>query len=1046
MMKKGIALVLALALLTGLAPAGAAGTETGKVTPKVDAGSYFNVALDENGTVWTWGQNDRGQLGDGSTTDRYYAAPVLEDVVDIDAGGDSVMALKADGTLWAWGNNNQGELGVGYGITDVFSPEEVILPNDSGVKDFATGHQYSVVIMNDGTVWAWGYIRYYTTSAGIKGCHVENLDGTGVHTIAASDERSFCLFLAGSGTEEDPGTVYGWGDDVYGWYLTDEKFDSRLPNEITFPESGYTTDIRVGEGTIFAVTNGAEPGIYAWGRNEYGQVGTGSKSEPGEPVTTPNKLTGYANSATRYVAPGWGTSPAALQEDGTVWTWGHDDLLVPPTPAGSTDYGFLKEPVQIPSINHVAELSQGTSHLVALRKDGLVYVRGDNRYGQRGVPDNLGVFDSVEFDLGKPVQTEDGAPLRLRTYPGPVRFLTVGADPRQGTVSGSLSDAYQAGDVITLTARAKQGYLFAGWTAEGIVLEDPSSPALSFSMPAGDVTVTALFERDLPGMAGGGLFFEEAGTADPLAVPISTVEQLAAIGTDPGYPLDGSYVLTADLDLSEWGNWSPIGGEGGCFTGAFDGGGHVISGLTYTGSGPYVGLFGLVNETGVIKNLGLENVSITVYDSSEDCYVGGIVGCFENQYKVSSRAELRNCYVTGEIAADSSGTLYLGGLAGWLAADTTGCFNLAALTGEAGSSTLRADTLYMGGVAGWIDTYLTDPYVVERCFNEGELSPSCVQDSAFVGGVAGYLRGYVEFSQCYNTADVWMSPRSWCGDAAYLGGIAGFSDSSISDCYNLGDVGTGSANSGPYRSMVCGGIVGQYALGSSGETYMISNCYSAGSVIARAWSTGYAGGIVGHVVENSANLYLDGCVALCPQVGVYYDFMMGSTGGSGPFESNVLGNDISVSSDYRNYYWEDLQSVGYDVPAGKPSYSSEVRTRYITDGSWYGDRGWDMGGIWTIDETQNDGLPYFAWVTDGFQLLDYKDGEVELYSRLRAEQLTLCAASYDDDGRLLDTALTTVAPEGGISRIPLPLEEGAQVRVFLWRTMNLKPAAAALRR
>ena len=1039
-MKRLFSWLIACALLLSLLPAGAAAAEEPlTVTPKVDAGDYFSVALDEHGTVWTWGGNGAGQLGDGTTTSRYEAVPVLEGVVDIDAGGDSVMALKADGTLWAWGNNGVGELGVGYKGGNVLTPEQVYLPNQSGVKDFVTGHQYSVVIMGDGTVWAWGYISCGNTIPYNDPCQVEGLDGTGVHTVTCSDQRGFCLFLAGSGTEEDPGRVYGWGDDVYDWYLTDEYFNSRYPREIVFPESQYLTDIRVSEGTIFAVVAGPEPGIYAWGRNDYGQVGNGEKSI-NDPVTVPYKITGYSGSAPRYVTPGWGSSPIALHEDGTLWTWGYDTLLVPPFTG--TNIPILEEPVQI-AMDHTAEAAQGTSHAVALRKDGLVYVRGNNNDGQRGVPEYFGEWKECEFDLNSPVQKQDGTPLALETYDGPVHFLTVEADARQGVVLGSPSDAYEAGDAITLTAQAKEGWLFAGWAAEGVALTDVKSPTLSFSMPEGDVTVRAQFEKDLPGMGSGGSFQGTVGAPDADAILISTPEQLASIGVDSAYPLNGSYVLAADLDLSGYASWTPIGTYAAPFTGTFDGQGHVISHLTIDDLLAYGGLFGRVSATGVIKNLGLEQVSIRISGGVDgSCYVGGIAGQMGGN--VGSTAQLRNCYVSGSITAQlSSGNLYLGGLAGELDADVSDCFNMASLSGGAGSSTLQSNRLYMGGVAGMIDTYLTDPYVVERCFNEGSLTPSATQSAAYVGGVVGYLSTRVVFRQCYNTAAVWMSPRSYCGRSAYLGGIAGFSDSSLSDCYNLGDVGVSSCSEAHYE-MACGGIVGMYALGESGQEYQIANCYNAGKVIARTYGTGYAGGIVGRVMENYARLYVRNCLVLSPSIGVYYDYVFG-TGSSGPFKANVLGTDARTESSHPNYYLEGVKSEGYTT-ISYPSYTNRTYESNVKDQEWYENRlAWDFDGTWAMAENQNGGLPYFAWLTESYQLLSYTNGAARVYCRMAGEKLLVCAASYDESGRLLSTAAVQADLENGVTSVPLPLEqEGAEIRVFLLRSTNLRPVALPL--
>lgn len=1036
-MKRFLSWFLLCAVLLPQLPVAFAEEPAPTATPKVAAGNYFSVALDEHGTVWTWGSNESGQLGDGTTTNRYEAVPVLEGVVDIDAGGDSVMALKADGTLWAWGDNAIGELGVGRMGDDVLTPEQVNLPNRSGVTDFATGHQYSVVIMGDGTVWAWGDILYGSTLPQNDPCHVETLDGTGVHTVTCSDQRNFCLFLAGSGTEEDPARLYGWGDNVYGWYLTEEKFNSRYPREITFQESRYLTDIRVSEGTIFAMIAGPEPGLYAWGRNDSNQVGIGSTQSP---ITTPRKLTSYHDSAPRYVATGWGSSPVVLHEDGTLWAWGYDMLLA--LSSGGTSSSILMRPTQI-AIDHIAEVAKGTTHAVALRQDGLVYVRGNNDSGQRGVPEYFGDWKECEFDLNSPVQKQDGTPLALVSYDGPVHFLTVEADARQGVVLGSPADAYEVGDTITLAAQAKEGWIFAGWTAEGVALTNVKSPTLSFSMPEGDVTVTAQFEKDLPGMGSGGAFLAETGAPDPAAISISTPEQLAAIGTDPAYPLNGSYVLAADLDLSGYAGWTPIGTYAAPFTGTFDGQGHVISHLTIGGLLTYGGLFGRVSATGVIKNLGLEQVSIRISGSvNGSCYVGGIAGQMGGN--VGSTAELRNCYVTGSITAQlSSGNLYLGGLAGELDADVSDCFNIASLSGGAGSSTLQSDKLYMGGVAGMIDTYLPDPYVVERCFNEGSLTPSAAQSAAFVGGVAGYLSTRVVFRQCYNTAAVWMSPRSYCGRSAYLGGIAGFSDSSLSDCYNLGDVGVSSCTQAHYE-MACGGIVGMYTLGESGREYQIANCYNAGKVLARTYGTGYAGGIVGRVMENSAQLYVRNCLVCSPSIGVYYDYVFG-TGSSGPFKANLLGTDVRTESSHRSYYLEGIKSEGYTT-ISYPSYTARTYENSVKNQAWYESYlSWDFDGTWAMAENQNGGLPYFAWLTENYQILSYTNGAARVYSRMAGEKLLVCAASYDESGKLLSAATVQTDLENGVTSVPLPLEqEGAEIRVFLLRSTNLRPVALPL--
>lgn len=651
--------------------------------------------------------------------------------------------------------------------------------------------------------------------------------------------------------------------------------------------------------------------------------------------------------------------------------------------------------------------------------------------------------DRVEVDHGLtiravPISTEGGItrygaesafPYQARTY-----SLSVG-EAAHGTVTGTPAGSYGAGTDITLTAQAEEGYYFERWQASGVTL--PATPSVSFPMPAGAVTVTPVFRKEVPAAGTGGMFQGAISPPDESAILISTAEQLAAIGVDPDYPLSGSYLLTTNLDLSDYGNWTPIGDYQAPFTGTFDGHGYVISGLTYDGLTGYAGLFGRVSATGVIKNLGLEQVSITVSGGGVmgNCYVGGLVGHMGGN--ISSSAQMYNCYVTGSVTARiDSGTLHVGGLAGGLDADVSDCFNLADVTGQSGSSS----TMYMGGVAGMIDTYLPEPYVVERCFNAGTLNPFSTTDVAFVGGVVGYLSNSVTFRQCYNTAHVWITPRSYCGDNAYLGGIAGFSASDITDCYNLGDVGVGSPMSDPYTYQVnCGGIVGQFVIQDS-KGHRIERCYTTGQVMARAYGRAYAGGIVGQGVRGSNTLTVQSCFVNGPSIGVIYDYMPG-TGSSGPFTGAVLGSGVSNYSG--NFYSTDLQNGGDFALSREGIYSTSPES--MTQQSTYEDRAWDFAGVWAMGPEENGGMPCFQWQTGGCCILGYSGNTVRVYSGGRVEGVTLLVASYDESGRMLESTCVEGDLNSGVSQAYLPLtQKGAQVKVFLLEAGTRKPLAISV--
>ena len=124
----------------------------------VAAGSVHSLALKEDGTVWAWGWNYRGQLGDGSTTDHLTPVQVcdLTGVTAIAAYGFSChsLALKRDGTVWAWGGNSKGQLGDGS-TTNRLTPVQV--RDLTGVTAISGGGHHSLALKADGTAWAWGY-------------------------------------------------------------------------------------------------------------------------------------------------------------------------------------------------------------------------------------------------------------------------------------------------------------------------------------------------------------------------------------------------------------------------------------------------------------------------------------------------------------------------------------------------------------------------------------------------------------------------------------------------------------------------------------------------------------------------------------------------------------------------------------------------------------------------------------------------------------------------------------------------------------------------
>lgn len=131
----------------------------------IAAGSGHTLALKNDGTVWAWGDNYYGQLGDGTTTERHAPVQVtgLAGVTAIAAGGGHTVALRNDGTVWAWGDNYYGQLGDAT-ATESHTPVQVT--GLSGVTAIAGGGAHTVALKSDGTVWSWGDNSYGQLSDG----------------------------------------------------------------------------------------------------------------------------------------------------------------------------------------------------------------------------------------------------------------------------------------------------------------------------------------------------------------------------------------------------------------------------------------------------------------------------------------------------------------------------------------------------------------------------------------------------------------------------------------------------------------------------------------------------------------------------------------------------------------------------------------------------------------------------------------------------------------------------------------------------------------
>lgn len=232
------------------------------------AGGNHSLAVRNNGSVWAWGDNNSGQLGNMHLVTHHLPVPVpgLWGVSSVAAGLNHSLALKTDGTAWAWGDNSSGQLGNGSS-TNSATPHPVTAL--TGITALAAGSGHSLALKDDGTVWAWG-----SNSSGQLGtgsltdssfpAMVRGLSG--VRAIAAGHSHSLAL--------KEDGTVWAWGNNHQG-QLGSFLHDQLLP--VRVPGISMATALAAGDNHSLALCS--DGSLWGWGGNDYGQLGTGTQEE-----------------------------------------------------------------------------------------------------------------------------------------------------------------------------------------------------------------------------------------------------------------------------------------------------------------------------------------------------------------------------------------------------------------------------------------------------------------------------------------------------------------------------------------------------------------------------------------------------------------------------------------------------------------------------------------------------------------------------------------------------------------------------------------------
>ena len=331
----------------------------------VALGYRHSCAVVTAGEVRCWGDNDWGQLGDGTTQDRLTPVEVvgLSGATDIAAGTIHSCAVVAGGEVRCWGGNFNGQVGDGT-REDRYAP--VAVSGLSGATDIAAGNAHTCAVVAGGEVRCWGGNNWGQVGNGSHGGNwltpvaVAGLSGV---TDIVAGELHTCAVVAG-------GQVRCWGSNYYG-ELGDGSGATRQWTPVAVAGVSGATDIAAGWYHSCAVVAGGEG--RCWGYNGWGQVGDGTKQDRLAPVAVA-ELSG----ATAIVAGRSHT--CAMVADGQVRCWG--DGSFGQLGGGSSAGGSTPRAVQ--GLSGGTDIAAGDRHTCAVVAGGEVRCWGSNAFGQLG--------------------------------------------------------------------------------------------------------------------------------------------------------------------------------------------------------------------------------------------------------------------------------------------------------------------------------------------------------------------------------------------------------------------------------------------------------------------------------------------------------------------------------------------------------------------------------------------------------------------------------------------------------------------------------------
>ena len=374
---------------------------------QVSTSYQFAAAIKTDGTLWSWGNGLSGRLGNSTSSIRSSPVQTISGGTNWKQVSASyhVAAIKTDGTLWLWGDNGYGQLGNGNQLQQSSPLQTVAGGNNWTCVDVGgTGGSYTakatVAIKADGTLWTWGGGHQYSGGAGVLGNNSTIPRSSPGQTIAGGNNWAFVNTsgATASGIKTD-GTLWLWGKGRGGLLGNNSTVNQSSPIQTIASGNNWKASSFSTYHALAVKTDGT---LWAWGYGLDGILGDNSVTDRSSPVQTVSGGNNWVKSSavTQY---GVGSSSFAVKTDGTLWAWGigNNGQL------GNNATTNRSSPVQTIAatktwllVSDALNFSTGSCNSAAVKSDGTLWLWGGGGYGRLG--------NDSTITRSSPVQTISG--------------------------------------------------------------------------------------------------------------------------------------------------------------------------------------------------------------------------------------------------------------------------------------------------------------------------------------------------------------------------------------------------------------------------------------------------------------------------------------------------------------------------------------------------------------------------------------------------------------------------------------------------------------